>query len=122
LGLQPGLNAVLGTGLGLSTVEPEAEVDLAFDSLLSNCRTTCSIDEPRKAEPPKPPPCQALSSRQGVSGRLVGTIDSITLSLTVADGATLVQPGLNTALMRIKQAGNLVFMVNSPEWHGKSTH
>jgi hypothetical protein len=102
------------------TVEPEAEWGL--DGLFSTCRTTCSIDEPLKAEPLKPPPCQALSSRQGVSGRLVGKIDSITLSLTVADGAILVQPVLNTALMRIKQAGNLVFMVNSPECNGKSTH
>ena len=111
MGEQPGLSTFLGNGLGLSAVERETEVDLEIDNLLSTCRTTCSIDEPRSAEPPKLPPCQALSSRQGVSVRLVGKIDSITVSLTVADGAIVVQPVLNTTLMRITRAGNLFVMV-----------
>jgi hypothetical protein len=111
LGVQPGLSTFPGNGLGLSAVEREVNVDFEFDNLLSTCRTTCSIDEPRSAEPPKLPPCQALSSRHGVSVRLLGKIDSITVSLTVADGVIVVQPVLNTTLMRITRVGNLFVMV-----------
>ncbi|MFZ2452357.1 MAG: hypothetical protein WAW36_17760 [Methylovulum miyakonense] len=62
------------------------------------------MDAPRSTEPPKLPPCHALSSRQGVAAWGSGKTDWITASLTVANGGLLLQPVPNTARMKIKQA------------------
>ncbi|MEI6423007.1 MAG: hypothetical protein WCP55_12370 [Lentisphaerota bacterium] len=109
--MQSGLGTARGSGLGLRTVELDAAGRL--DGLLSTWRSTCSSDAARNAEPPRVPPCQALSSRQGFSGCVEGKIDSITVSLTVADGTVGAQPVFNTALRRVQYGkyGNVAFMV-----------
>jgi hypothetical protein len=85
------------------TSNPEDDDEIEAGSLLSTCRITCSMDEPRNTDPPNPPPCQALSSRQGDVAWGSGKTDWITASLTVADGRLLEQPVPNTARMKIKQ-------------------